>query len=51
MGRAIARGAERLLATIDEAKPDVRRARNETTALGKACVDGWRSHWRKAGRP
>ena len=51
MGRAIARGAERLLATIDEAKPDVRRARNETTALGKACVDGWRNHWRKAGRP
>jgi hypothetical protein len=50
-GRAIARGAERLLATIDEATPDVKRARNETAALGKACVEGWRSHWKKAGRP
>jgi hypothetical protein len=49
-GGAIASRAERLLATIGEPAPDVQRARRDTAALGKACVDGWRRHWRKARR-
>jgi hypothetical protein len=50
-GRAIASRADRLLAAIDEPQPDVRRAARDTETLAKACVDGWRSYWRKAGRP
>jgi len=50
-GRAIAGQAERLLAAMDGPKPDARRVRNDTAALARACVAGWRSHWKKAGRP
>jgi hypothetical protein len=46
-GRAIAARADRLLATINEPAPDVKRATAETTALAKACVEGWRSYWKK----
>ena len=49
-GRAIANAAAQLLATIDEPKPDVDRARKETAALARVCVDGWRSHWKEGAR-
>jgi hypothetical protein len=48
--RPIAERAERLLATIGQAKPDAGLARRDTAALARVCVRGWRAHWRKAGR-
>jgi hypothetical protein len=50
-GRAIAGKADRLLAAMDEPKPDPQRVKEETAALARACVDGWRSYWGKAARP
>ena len=49
-GRAIATAAAQLLATIDEPKPDVQRARKETTALARTCIDGWRAYWKERAR-
>ena len=49
-GRAIAKAAAQLLATIDEQQPDVERARKETAALARVCVEGWRRHWKEGAR-
>jgi hypothetical protein len=45
-GKSIESAAARLLATLDATQPD---AVADTAALARACVKGWRLHWKKGG--